>query len=136
MIFDINSFEQLEIAIQSLRPKLHGVIYLEGDLGVGKTTFVAHLLAQMGYQEVVTSPTYTLINDYHIQGKTIYHIDLYRLCDPEELMYLDVRDWQSRADLILIEWATKGEGYLPQANLILNFTLNAQGRTLQVKDPN
>ena len=69
-----------------------GVVWLQGDLGAGKTTLVRSLLRGLGYEGRVKSPTYTLIEPYQVGDRSIYHLDLYRVSDPGELEYLGLRE--------------------------------------------
>lgn len=104
---------------QTLARKLSSgdVVYLSGDLGVGKTTLVRGLLRALGHRDRVKSPSYGLIESYDLDGRQIHHLDLYRLGHAEEIEYLGIADLLDANSLLLIEWAEKGEGYLPAATL-------------------
>lgn len=108
-------------------------IHLNGNLGSGKTTFTRYLLQAMGVSGPVRSPTYTLIEPYELDDVHCQHLDLYRVADPEELEYLGLSEMSERAGLTLIEWPSKGAGFLPPADLDLAFDYLGDGRQLAIK---
>ncbi|MBT8419817.1 MAG: tRNA (adenosine(37)-N6)-threonylcarbamoyltransferase complex ATPase subunit type 1 TsaE [Gammaproteobacteria bacterium] len=114
-----------------------GILYLRGELGAGKTTLARGVIRAFGITEPIKSPTYTLIESYTalgvLSGKSlpplrIYHIDLYRLQDPEELEYIGIRDYFDEKALFLIEWPERGNGGIPTADLAISITVLAAGR--------
>jgi tRNA threonylcarbamoyladenosine biosynthesis protein TsaE len=108
------------------------VIFLEGELGAGKTTLVRGFLRSFGYSDSVKSPTFTLVEPYQFETCQIYHFDLYRLNAPEELELMGVRDYFSEDAIILVEWPERGIGFLPKADLILTLSLMPEGRALKI----
>lgn len=105
------------------RQHLVGSVWLSGDLGVGKTTFTRHLLHALGHTGAVKSPTYTLVEPYQIGGRGVYHADLYRLNDPDELDFIGFFEYFDEPDsLVIIEWASCAEQILPKPDITIDIT--------------
>ncbi len=107
------------------------IIKLYGQLGAGKTTLVRSIIKSMGYDGKVKSPTYGLVESYEINGREIFHFDLYRLNDASELEQIGARDYFDHA-ICLVEWAEKGEDYLPKADLDCYISVLAHGRDVKL----
>lgn len=104
------------------------VVYLDGDLGVGKTTFTRALLRHLGVGERVKSPTYTLVESYPLPAGRAWHLDLYRIADPGELEWLGLDTLAEPGALVLVEWPQHGAGALPEADLTLRLAHAEAGR--------
>ena len=118
-----------------LAPQLprSGFISLVGPLGAGKSHFARSTLQALGHSGAVPSPTYTLVE--HYASIPAFHLDLYRLGDPEELEFLNMREAIASNALCLIEWAEKGAGWLPPAQLELAFDYQGEGRVVRISGP-
>ncbi len=115
------------------KPSTKGwVIFLEGDLGAGKSYFSRALIQTFLPKQKVKSPTYTLVESYPVPLGDINHFDLYRLCDPEELGFLGARDLFADGFLSLIEWPSKGQGELPKPDLEIAFSYHEMSRDFKV----
>lgn len=125
---DLDQFAQR--FARGLSPPL--VIWLEGDLGAGKTTFARGLIHALGYSGRVKSPTYGLLEYYQLQNLQVLHMDLYRIGDPGELEFLGIGDLLDDATILLIEWPDKGDGWLPKPDFVFHFSYAETGRNLSV----
>jgi tRNA threonylcarbamoyladenosine biosynthesis protein TsaE len=111
----------------------HGIVFLEGDLGAGKTALARAILHGRGYPGKVKSPTYTLVEPYRLGEAVIYHLDLYRLSDPEELEWLGLRDLLTETALLLVEWPERGADQLPPPDLVIALDHHNAGRVADMQ---
>ncbi|MEQ1528653.1 MAG: tRNA (adenosine(37)-N6)-threonylcarbamoyltransferase complex ATPase subunit type 1 TsaE [Methylococcales bacterium] len=129
---DTDATEQLGAQLFKELPE-RCVVFLHGDLGAGKTTLVRGFLRAAGFSGTVKSPTYNLVEEYTVNGRKIYHFDLYRLNDPEELELIGIRDYFSENSVCFIEWPEHGGSLLPNPDKVMRITVAGQGRDVSVE---
>ena len=115
----------------ALRPGL--VVFLQGELGAGKTTLTRGILRGLGYQGKVKSPSYNLIELYKISRLYLYHFDFYRFSNPIEWEEAGFRDYFNAESICLVEWAEKADGLLPHADLKFIFKISEEGRNVEIQ---
>jgi len=129
ILADSAATERAGALLASVLPEGDLVLYLQGDLGAGKTTLVRGLLRALGHGSRVPSPTYTLVEPYSLGPRELKHMDLYRIADPEELAFLGIRDM---GGILLIEWPERGAHFLPPPDLVCRLSTRVPGRILDV----
>jgi len=123
--------EQIGAKLYQQLPKKY-TVFLYGNLGAGKTTLVRGFLRAAGHQGAVKSPTYTVVEEYDINGQKIFHFDLYRLNDPEELEWIGIRDYFEQDAICFIEWPDMGKGFLPVADMTIELTMKQKAREISI----
>jgi tRNA threonylcarbamoyladenosine biosynthesis protein TsaE len=109
-----------------------GVIYLQGELGAGKTALVRALLRTCGVQGRIKSPSYALLETYKVSSLYFYHLDFYRFKNPQEWQEAGFRDLFHSNAVVLIEWPEKADGLLPQPDLLINLLYEGEGRIVNI----
>ncbi len=134
-LIDSDATEKFGATLWEKLPE-RALIFLHGDLGAGKTTLVRGLLRAAGVTGAIKSPTYAVIEEYSVAERKIFHFDLYRLADAEELEWIGIDDYLNQNALCLIEWSSKGEGVLPKADVNIYLTMQKNGRLLEIDGVN
>ncbi len=106
----------------------HKILLFYGEMGVGKTTLIKEICKVLGVQEIVHSPTFSLVNEYKTQdNKTIYHFDFYRIEDEEEAYNMGAEDYLYSSHWCLIEWPDKIKNLLPAETVTISISLSENG---------
>ena len=131
------SLNEINNAVVLLSEKLiHPIVCFNGDLGAGKTTFIRQLCLEWGVMDNISSPTFSIINQYKSTSKgSVFHFDFYRMEDAKEAMDIGVEEYLDSGQICLIEWGDKIESLLPQENIhIVEISLAADNkRVLELK---
>ena len=130
---DTEATEQFGASLYKILPA-KCVVFLQGDLGAGKTTLVRGFLRASGYNGTVKSPTYNIVQEYAIAQQAVFHFDLYRLSSPEELEWIGINDYFAQQSICFIEWPDLGLGFLPEPDIIIALSQQEQGRMLVMTD--
>lgn len=112
------------------------IIAISGDMGAGKTTFIQALCRVLGVSQIVTSPTFALINEYFtFEGESIYHFDLYRIKNPDELFDIGYEDYFFSGAYCFIEWPEKASALIPEEALqVVIKVLEDEARQIIIED--
>ncbi len=113
-----------------LKPNL--TIYMQGNLGAGKTTFVRGLIHALGYTGKVKSPTYTLLEPYVLPQFSLNHFDLYRFMDEEEWDAAGFREYFNASSVCIVEWPEKAGHLLPAADIVITLVAIEASRSIQL----
>ncbi|WP_299764650.1 tRNA (adenosine(37)-N6)-threonylcarbamoyltransferase complex ATPase subunit type 1 TsaE [uncultured Dokdonia sp.] len=107
------------------------VLLFYGDMGVGKTTLITSLAKQLGVTENVSSPTFSIVNEYQTsEGKRIFHFDAYRIEQEEEILDIGFEEYIEQGDWIFIEWPEKIRSFIPKNNQKIHISMNEIGERL------
>ena len=106
------------------------ILFLHGQLGAGKTTLTRGIVQSLGYEGPVKSPTYTLVESYQFSQTSLFHFDLYRLQDPDELAFIGIHDYFHPKAICIIEWPERGDTWLPLPDLSCFIRLCENGRDI------
>ena len=119
-----------DTTVENIRVSGGWMILLRGELGAGKSTLARSMIHALGHAGKVPSPTYTLVEPYHVNGRAVYHVDLYRISESSELEFLGWSDL--RDGLLLIEWPERVPGLDSQADLLVDLSYRGEGRNAEV----
>ncbi len=131
-VYNLNQIS--EIAKEIISSAQHKTFLFYGAMGSGKTTLIKEIVKQLGVEDVVSSPTFSLVNEYvSINGETIYHCDFYRIVNEEEAYDIGIEEYFYSNKRCLVEWPEKVENLLPLEAVVIYLTINQDNtRTIQI----
>jgi len=131
------SLEELPaIAKEIIKTSKQKVLLFYGEMGVGKTTLIKEIVKQLGSLDTVSSPTFSLVNEYHTtNGEKVYHFDFYRINNENEALDIGVEEYFYSDSWCLVEWPDKVENLVPLNSVTITITSNSdQLRTLELRN--
>lgn len=136
MILNYSLSELTDVAQEVIKNSKKRVLLFYGDMGVGKTTLIKEIVKQLGVIDNVSSPTYSLVNEYHsTNGSKIFHFDFYRINKEEEALDMGIEEYFYSKNWCLIEWPNKVENLLPLSAVKITIEVNKNDlRTLELKN--
>ena len=133
--YSLSSIESLPSVAKSFLTDFSSsrIFAFHGELGAGKTTFIKALSEQLGVKENMSSPSFSLVNEYHdSKGNPVYHFDLYRLKSPEEAFDIGMEEYLYSGNYCFVEWPERAEGILPAETVHVRIVASAEGRIVSV----
>lgn len=131
MEFKIESIEELGNVANDLIPQFqHKVILFDGEMGAGKTTFIKVLVEQMGTKDEISSPTFSIVNEYETNSGKVFHFDMYRIKSEEEAMDFGIEEYLYSNHYCFIEWPSKIESLIPAEYHTIKIIAEENSRTI------
>lgn len=125
----ISSINELPDVAEEVLRSLQGrsVVLFRGEMGAGKTTLIRAIMAELGSEDTISSPTFAIVNHYSTgTGEAVYHFDFYRIERPEEAFDFGYEEYFYSGDLCLVEWPEKIEGLLPEEVMTITITADSE----------
>lgn len=130
---DLIQMEEVAGKLAAMLPE-QGVVFLEGEMGAGKTTLIKFICKALGIEEEVSSPTFALVNEYQLPtGAPLFHFDLYRMEDPEEALDIGIEDYFDQPSLSFVEWPDRLGYLLPEAKRVIHIVDEGNQRKITFK---
>jgi len=122
-----------EIAKLIVTKTTHKTLLFNGEMGAGKTTLIKAICEFLGVEDTVSSPTFSIVNEYEGGGNVIYHFDFYRIEDEDEAYAIGFEEYEYNGDFLFIEWSERIPNLIPEESHIINILLENNGlRTIEI----